>query len=56
MKSLTTLARSLAVALPMMFAFDNVMASMTEAMPGPGIFGLVALGVVGALAVARSRR
>ena len=56
MKSLKTLMGSLTAALPLLLAFGNVMASAQTEMPGPGIFGLIALGVVGTLAVARSRK
>lgn len=46
--SLSAIAGSLLVA-------EAALAGATTAAPGPGILGLVAAGVVGAIAVARSR-
>ena len=46
--SLSAIAGSLLVA-------EAALASSTNGAPGPGILGLVAAGVVGAIAVARSR-
>ena len=42
-------------ALPLLLSADFAAASVTAQMPGPGVFALIALGVVGAVAVARSR-
>ncbi len=46
--SLSAIAGSLLVA-------EAALASVNTTAPGPGILGLVAVGVIGAIAVARSR-
>jgi MYXO-CTERM domain-containing protein len=57
MKSLKNTARTMTLALPMALTFDVAHASVGGPdLPAPGIFGLIALGVVGALAISRSRK
>lgn len=56
MKSLKNTARTLTLALPMALTFDVAHASVGPDLPAPGIFGLIAMGVVGALAISRSRK
>jgi hypothetical protein len=56
MKSFKNTARTMTLALPLMLTFDVAHASITDSAPAPGIFGLIALGVVGALAISRSRK
>ncbi|MGB5496937.1 MAG: hypothetical protein WBM97_20910 [Sedimenticolaceae bacterium] len=56
MKLLRNLATRLPTGLSALLACDLAMAGLPSAqMPGPGVLGLVALGVIGAITVARSR-
>ena len=56
MKSLRNTARTMTLALPIMLTVDAAQASVEVGAPGPGVFGLIALGVIGALAISRSRK
>lgn len=49
------LLTSLSAIAGVLLVSEAALASATVATPGPGILGLVAAGVVGAIAVARSR-
>ncbi len=46
---------SLSAVAGVLLVAEVALASVTSPAPGPGILGLVAAGVVGAIAVARSR-
>ena len=56
MKVLKNTGRTLISALPVIFVSPVALASAPPEMPGPGVFGLIALGVIGALAISRSRK
>jgi hypothetical protein len=55
MKSYQTALTS-AAALFATFATSTAFASATNPLPGPGIFALLALGVVGAIGIAKLRK
>jgi hypothetical protein len=56
MQLLKNTTRTMMLATPMLLAFDVAQASINDSAPAPGIVGLIALGVVGALAISRSRK
>ena len=56
MNTMKNTMRALLTGIPMVLACDHALASVTANLPGPGVLGLIALGMIGSLAIARSRK